>query len=294
MWEQLLKTQVDGALDQQERDLNMKTRLLPVLLLTATFPFAALAQTSTGGSSSSGDQGATSGATNPGGTGGTSSSSNNNDNGTGTSDNGATGPSGTGGTSSSSNNNDSGTGSGSNTNTDSPGTGGTSAPSSSSGTTSDAGANSSANGSGTGALSTSGSPGTASAETFVTIPNSGTWRLADLQGKTVYSVDGSNIGEINDVLVSQNGSVNAVIIGVGGFLGIGEKNVAVNISALQVAPSQMTGATGTTGSDMSANSAGTSSAQSNMASAADNRIILNVTRDQLESAPAYQGMGSQP
>ena len=36
----------------------------------------------------------------------------------------------------------------------------------------------------------------------------------------------SKIGEIMDVLVSTDGKVNALIIGVGGFLGMGEKDVA--------------------------------------------------------------------
>ncbi|WP_370673568.1 PRC-barrel domain-containing protein [Pleomorphomonas sp. PLEO] len=237
----------------------MKTRLLPVLLLTATFPFAALAQSSN---------------TSPSGTGGTSSSSNND---TGTSNNTTSSP-GTGGTSSTSNSSDT---SGSAATPGAPGTGGTSAASSGTGAAG-------ADGSGTGATSTSGSAGVASAETFVTIPGSGAWRVGDLQGKTVYSVDGANIGEINDILVSQNGSVNAVIIGVGGFLGMGEKNVAVNVSALQMAPSEMTGATGTD----SSNSAGTAATSPAGAKSSD-RIVLNVTRDQLEKAPAFTGMMSK-
>lgn len=214
----------------------MKTRLLPVLLLTATFPFSALAQTSgstgTGGSSSSGNQGTNAGTTNPSGTGGTSSSSNNN-NGSGTS---------------------------------APGTGGTSA--------------SSSDGGGTGALSTSGSAGTASAETMVTIPGAAAVSVADLRGKTVYGVDGSSLGQIGEVLASTGGAANSVVINSGG------KNMVVSLSSLQMAPSQVTGATGT---DLSSNSAGISSAQANTASASDGRIVLNMTREQLEQAPAYTG-----
>lgn len=248
-----------GPLTSLEREPNMKTRLLPVLLLTATFPLAALAQTSgsgNGGSSSSSDQGTT----NPNGTGGTSSSGTSSDNGTTTNNGMSTSPNGTGGTSSSSNNDSS---SGSNLSTGASATGGTS----------------SANGSGTGAPSTSGA--TASAETMVTIPGAAAVTVADLRGKTVYGVDGSSLGQINEVLASADGAANAVVIGVGG------KNVVVNLSALQMAPSQATGATGT--DTMSSNSAGTSSAQANAASASNDRIVLNMTREQLEQAPAYTG-----
>nr|WP_254004807.1 PRC-barrel domain-containing protein [Pleomorphomonas sp. NRK KF1] len=169
----------------------------------------------------------------------------------------------------------------------------------------------------------------ASNETFVTVPETGAWRVSDLEGKAVYGSDGANIGDINDVLVSQDGSVNAVIIGVGGFLGIGEKDVAVNMSALQLGPGDTqaqanaassalpdpTGATGAVSGDampgqgvtdmdspgvttnatgdMAANTAGTGATIGD--DGLPDRIILNVTREQLEQAPAFEGVeASQP
>ncbi len=54
---------------------------------------------------------------------------------------------------------------------------------------------------------------------------------SDLIGKTVYTSeadDGELVGEINDLVIGEDGSVEAVVLGVGGFLGIGEKDVAVN------------------------------------------------------------------
>src|SRR5215211_7723359 len=52
------------------------------------------------------------------------------------------------------------------------------------------------------------------------------WRSSKLVGLTVYGPNNERIGEINEVLVDRNGKVDAVVIGVGGFLGIGEKDVA--------------------------------------------------------------------
>nr|WP_306267757.1 PRC-barrel domain-containing protein [Pararhizobium sp. IMCC3301] len=43
-----------------------------------------------------------------------------------------------------------------------------------------------------------------------------------------------DIGEINDVILSRDGQVKAVIIGVGGFIGIGEKDVAVEMSSIKM------------------------------------------------------------
>lgn len=43
-----------------------------------------------------------------------------------------------------------------------------------------------------------------------------------------------DIGEINDVILGRDGTVKAVIIGVGGFIGIGEKDVAVQMSSIKM------------------------------------------------------------
>ena len=76
---------------------------------------------------------------------------------------------------------------------------------------------------------------------FVTVPPSGAWRATDLDGKDVYDTQGESIGEITDVLVSEDGKVIAVLVGVGGFLGIGEKDVAVSMSALEFGPGKTEG-----------------------------------------------------
>jgi hypothetical protein len=60
--------------------------------------------------------------------------------------------------------------------------------------------------------------------------------VSNLIGTTVYSRDDEAIGEINDMVLSPAaGQASQVIIGVGGFLGIGEKNVAVDLAQLSFA-----------------------------------------------------------
>lgn len=56
-------------------------------------------------------------------------------------------------------------------------------------------------------------------------------RSEDLVGTTVYGADDANIGEIGDV-VMQDDKVDAIILDVGGFLGVGEKEVAVGMDNL--------------------------------------------------------------
>jgi len=53
-----------------------------------------------------------------------------------------------------------------------------------------------------------------------------------LTGTTVYGANEENIGEINDVVLTPEGQVDAVVIDVGGFLGVGEKQVAVGMDNL--------------------------------------------------------------
>lgn len=52
-------------------------------------------------------------------------------------------------------------------------------------------------------------------------------RAEELMGTTVYGSDDANIGEIGDILMTADGKIDAYVIDVGGFLGVGEKKVAV-------------------------------------------------------------------
>jgi hypothetical protein len=57
--------------------------------------------------------------------------------------------------------------------------------------------------------------------------------VTDWYKQDVYNPSNSKIGEIMDVLVGSNGQINTVIVGVGGFLGAGEKDVAVSFNSIQ-------------------------------------------------------------
>jgi len=57
--------------------------------------------------------------------------------------------------------------------------------------------------------------------------------VTDWYKQDVYDRSNNKIGEIQDVLVNKDGKVDAAIIGVGGFLGAGEKDVAVSFDAIK-------------------------------------------------------------
>lgn len=58
-------------------------------------------------------------------------------------------------------------------------------------------------------------------------------RAEDFVGTTVYGANDENVGEIGDVILSEDGKVDAVLVDVGGFLGVGEKEVALGMDNLQ-------------------------------------------------------------
>lgn len=60
----------------------------------------------------------------------------------------------------------------------------------------------------------------------------------DIIGTEVQNNNGETLGSISDMILAQDGSLKAVIIGVGGFLGIGDRDVAVPWSSINVSHDQ--------------------------------------------------------
>jgi sporulation protein YlmC with PRC-barrel domain len=135
---------------------------------------------------------------------------------------------------------------------------------------------------------------------------------SDLIGTRVVSANNESIGDINDVIVDRNGQVMAAVVGVGGFLGIGEKDVAVPFKSLEFMSSQQaqamdnsksgnnnvntTGSTATTGntSTSGSGSAGSTNTAANTSSSNQNqpeRVMLRMTKAELQAAPAFDEDG---
>jgi hypothetical protein len=72
-----------------------------------------------------------------------------------------------------------------------------------------------------------------SEQTMNSLP-SGVLPISDYYNQSVYDAKDNKIGDINDLLVEKDGKIGAAIIGVGGFLGAGEKNVAIPFTALKL------------------------------------------------------------
>jgi len=60
------------------------------------------------------------------------------------------------------------------------------------------------------------------------------WTAYEFIGKTVYTTANENVGEVNDLVFGNDGKIVGVLIGVGGFLGIGEKDVLVSLQSIRM------------------------------------------------------------
>jgi PRC-barrel domain len=85
------------------------------------------------------------------------------------------------------------------------------------------------------------------------------WRSTEIVGKPVYSRMEERIGEIDELILSSDGRVVAAVVGVGGFLGLGERKVAISFPAMKM----MRDANGVS------------------------RISVDLSKDTLKAAPAY-------
>jgi hypothetical protein len=111
-------------------------------------------------------------------------------------------------------------------------------------------------------------PGAAGASRqFVTQQSSDQWLATKFKGTDVIGSNNEKIGDVSDLLIDQNGRIMAYIVGVGGFLGIGQKDVALAPAAFQVQPA----------TDREAL-----------------KLKLAMTRDELKNAPEFKAAASRP
>ena len=105
----------------------------------------------------------------------------------------------------------------------------------------------------------------------------GEWQSSKLIHMNVYNAQNEKIGDIKELMLNKSGKVENVVIGVGGFLGMGEHDVAVNFDRLKWSDSAAT-----TGSGQSA--AESKKTDRNY----PDHAVLNATKDQLKAMPNFQ------
>jgi hypothetical protein len=99
-----------------------------------------------------------------------------------------------------------------------------------------------------------------SSNAFMASQESGQWLSDGFLGTEVQNPGGETIGDVNALVIDRNNEVIGILVGVGGFLGIGEKTVGVQFDAF----SRKSGANG------------------------DPALMLDVSKAELDRAPAYE------
>jgi sporulation protein YlmC with PRC-barrel domain len=64
------------------------------------------------------------------------------------------------------------------------------------------------------------------------------WLASKFKGTSVMSLDNQKIGTVSDILFEQTGRIEAYVVSIGGFLGMGAKEVALTPSSFNVIPGQ--------------------------------------------------------
>lgn len=106
-------------------------------------------------------------------------------------------------------------------------------------------------------------PATPAMIQYIQQQTEGQWLASNVMGETVRGPNDENIGDVNNLLVDKDGKVTAAVIGVGGFLGIGEKDVAVPFDSLQLSNER------------------------------DGNITLAATKEELRNAPEFKSLDDQ-
>jgi sporulation protein YlmC with PRC-barrel domain len=130
----------------------------------------------------------------------------------------------------------------------------------------------------------------------------GTWRASKIVGVSVYNDNNESLGSINDLLTDKNGNIKGVVLGVGGFLGVGEHLVAVPYDKIKfvnepVAYTGVSGGPNATG-NRPASSTTTGAAGSNTATGSataskpnpwyPDHAVFNATKDELKAMPEFK------
>ena len=127
----------------------------------------------------------------------------------------------------------------------------------------------------------------------------GNWRASKLMGLDVYNEANEKLGDVNEIILDKTGKVSAVVIGVGGFLGMGEHDIAVSMDKLKfveepVRTSSTAPATtrdSTTGAASAPANTATSTAPAHTVGTNDwapDHAVMSGTKDQLKAMPQFK------
>jgi sporulation protein YlmC with PRC-barrel domain len=124
----------------------------------------------------------------------------------------------------------------------------------------------------------------------------GQWRASKLVGLKVYNDSNEKIGDVDDIVLGQGGKIDAVVLAVGGFLGMGERYVRVPFEKLKWVGEPAASATAQRPT-VAVNNAGAATGEVNRFNHperaanqnwAPDHAVFNASKDQLKAMPQFK------
>ena len=124
-----------------------------------------------------------------------------------------------------------------------------------------------------------------------TIPmkHPGYWRASKLGGVDVYNNANEKIGDIQELLIDPSGKVAGIVIGVGGFLGVGEHDVFVKLDQIKFVNEPIRSASSDQKPITPTNTTGSgATASSDKKWYPDHAVLSGATKDSLKNSPEFK------
>jgi sporulation protein YlmC with PRC-barrel domain len=137
-----------------------------------------------------------------------------------------------------------------------------------------------------------------SASTTAPKANGDMWRSSKLIGLNVYNDQNEKLGDISEILLDKSGKVDGIVIGVGGFLGMGKHDILVQLDKLKfvnepvrtssTSSSSTTGSATTTRPATGSTTASTASSSSSHKWYPDHAVLAGATKDSLKNMTEFK------
>jgi Spy/CpxP family protein refolding chaperone len=123
--------------------------------------------------------------------------------------------------------------------------------------------------------------------------NAGHWRSSKLIGVNVYNEQNDKLGDINEIILDPAGNVTGYVVGVGGFLGMGEHDILVDPTKIKFVNEPVRNAAAAPATTAPAGAPSNTRNVSNTTRAANEQWypdhgVLNATKDQLKAMPQFK------
>jgi sporulation protein YlmC with PRC-barrel domain len=113
------------------------------------------------------------------------------------------------------------------------------------------------------------------------------WRSSKLIGLNVYNDQNEKLGDISEILMDKSGKVDGVVIGVGGFLGMGQHDIKVEMSKLKFVDEPVRTSSSSASPGGTTGSATTTSTTKNKWYP-DHAVLSGATKDSLKGMPEFK------